>query len=426
MQRIALAICLIGAFGAGGCNRLERQLERKESRESERDADKDDPDRRRSDPDRKAGTQKPGDDKDDGKEAGDPDAISPNLSPEKAREVWLKRLAEPDAGKDVILGAARFFSVYDKPLGEKLILRGQAMDPNGPWRAEMGRLYFLIMVGATSMTPQGTVGSVSLADAHGPYAKEVRKRLAVSTDPTILAMAGQSLGTGGRTLYENHSIDFDPIALAKTYLGQALKLDPQSILVHQILLNIRFQDRGGHTPSIPKGSSPEAEYRAVEALPEAQRCFRLSLLAEASYLYAEAMEAAKNAPETARAGMETARKSAQEALLLAPKFPTDPDSGTAIYNANMVLGLLAIRAGNRQSAVESMLTASKAPTTEELAYSATDFSLKLPELLFQLGERDSVAEFLERFGQGNVFEKGWLLESAKAIRNGKKPLWVVK
>jgi hypothetical protein len=422
MQRIVLAICLIGVFGAVGCNRLER----KESRESEKDADRDDPDRRRPDPDRKAGTEKPGADKDDGKEAGDPDAINPNLSPAEAREVWLKRLAEPNPGKDVILGAARFFSVYDKPLGEKLILRGQAMDPNGPWRAEMGRLYYLIMVGATSMTPQGTVGSVNLADAHGPYAKEIRKRLSVSTDVTLLAMAGQALGTAGRTLYGNRSIDFDPVALGKTYLDQALKLDPQSILVHQIVLNIRFQDRGGHTPSIPKGSSPEAEYRMIEALPEAQRFFRLSLLAEAAYLTAEQFEAAKSSPEAARTALETARKSAQEALILAPKFPSDPDCGTAIYNANMVLGLLANRAGNRPSAVEFMLAASKAPTTEELAYSANDFSLKLPELLFQLGERDSVAEFLERFGQGNIFEKGWLLESAKAIRSGKKPLWVVK
>jgi hypothetical protein len=421
MQRIVLAICLIGVFGTVGCNRLERQLERKESRESEKDADRDDPDRRRSDPDRKPGTEK-----DNDKEAGDPDAINPNLSPAEAREVWLKRLAEPDAGKDVILGAARFFSVYDKPLGEKLILRGQAMDPNGPWRAEMGRLYYLIIVGATSMTPQGIVGSVNLADAHGPYAKEIRMRLAVSTDVTLLAMAGQALGTAGRALYANHSIDFDPVALGKTYLDQALKLDPQSILVHQIVLNIRFQDRGGHTPSIPKGSSPEAEYRTIEALPEAQRCFRLSLLAEAAYLNADEIQASKGSTEAARTAVETARKSAQEALMLAPKFPTDPDAGTAIYNANMVLGLLANRAGNRQSAVEFMLAASRAPTTEELAYSATDFSLKLPELLYQLGERDSVAEFLERFGQGNIFEKGWLLESAKAIRSGKKPLWVVK
>ena len=41
-------------------------------------------------------------------------------------------------------------------------------------------------------------------------------------------------------------------------------------------------------------------------------------------------------------------------------------------------------------------------------------------------ERDSVAEFLERFSQMNVSEKGYLQESAKAIRSGKKPLWVQK
>jgi hypothetical protein len=92
----------------------------------------------------------------------------------------------------------------------------------------------------------------------------------------------------------------------------------------------------------------------------------------------------------------------------------------------MVLGLLAMRAGNRKAAVQSMLDASRAPSTEELAYSASDFTLKLPEWLFQVGERDAVAEFLERFAQVNVSQKGYLQESAKAIRAGRKPLWVLK
>lgn len=275
------------------------------------------------------------------------------------------------------------------------------------------------------MTSGGLVGSVSLADVHGAYATGIRKKLG-STDPTTLAMTAEGLGMWGRTLYENHSIDFDPVALARMYLDQALKVDPQSVLAHQVALNIRFLDRGGQIASVPKGSSPEAQYQALESLPEPQRFFKLSLLSEGAYISGEQMQAAKRDSSEVAALMETARKCAQEALVLAPKFPKDPDYGTAVYDGNMVLGLLAARASNRKAAVEFMVNASKAPPTEELAYSATDFSLKLPEWLYQLGERDSVAEFLERFGQGNVFEKGWLLESAKAIRSGKKPLWLVK
>ena len=355
---------------------------------------------------------------------GDPD--SDPIGYREGRKLWLAQVERPDAAVSVLTGAARFFREKDKPLAEKMFLRAKALAPQGRWSTELGRLYYEILVGANAKTPQGIVRSVNLADAHGPYAREIRRKLTLSTDVTLLAEAAESLGVLGRALYENHSIDFDPVALARTYLDRAVQLDPQSILTHQIALSIRFLDRGGQIPSLPRGSSPEAQYQALAALPEAQRYLRMSLLAEAAYTNAEETGANKRDAVAAKAAWETARKCAREALQLAAKFPNDPDHGTAIYNANMVLGLLALRAGNRKAAVQSMLDASKAPATEELAYSMTDFSLKLPEWLFKDGERNSVAEFLERFAQTSVSAKGYLQESAKAIRSGKKPLWVLK
>ena len=355
---------------------------------------------------------------------GDPDPDP--IGYREGRKLWLAQVERPDAAVPVLTGAARFFRENDKPLTEKMFLRAKALAPNGRWSTELGRLYYEILVGANAKTPQGIVRSVNLADAHGAYADQIRRKLILSTDVTLLAETAESLGVLGRVLYENHSIDFDPVALARTYLDRALQLEPQSILVHQITLSIRFLDRGGELASIPKGSSPEAEYQALEAVPEAQRYLRMSLLAEAAYTNAEETEANQHDAVRAKAARETARKCAQEALLLAAKFRSDPDYGTAVYNANMVLGLLAQRAGNREAAARFMLDASKAPGTEELAYSMNDFSLKLPEWLFQEGERNSVAEFLDQFAQKNVSAKGYLQESAKAIRSGKKPLWALK
>jgi hypothetical protein len=103
------------------------------------------------------------------------------------------------------------------------------------------------------------------------------------------------------------------------------------------------------------------------------------------------------------------------------KFPNDPDYGTALYNSNMVLGLLAMRAGNRKAAVQSMLAASRAPATEELAYSASDFTLKLPELLFQAGEHDAVAEFLEGFAKFNVSRRATCRNRPRPSAAGRSP-----
>jgi hypothetical protein len=344
---------------------------------------------------------------------------------QEGRKLWLAQVERPDAPISFLNGAARYFRQNDKPLAETMLLRARLIEPKGHWSIELGRLYYEILVGAKSTGSDGTVASVSAAEAHSPYATRIRRKLDESVDATLLTTAADSLGLQGPALYENHRIDFDPVALAMTYLGKAVQLDPQSTPAHQVALNIRFKERGGISPGIPKGSSPQARYDMVESQPEAQRLLAMSLLAEAVVVNSEEA-AAKHDAAQASASAEIARRAAEEALRLAAKFPNDPDCGTAIYNANMVLGLLALRGRDRKVAIQFMLDASQAPPTEELAYSMSDFSLMLPERLFQDGQRDAVVQFLERFARGNVSSKGYLLESAKAIRSGKKPLWVLK
>jgi hypothetical protein len=177
------------------------------------------------------------------------------MTSDEARLYWLAEVAKPDVKKEALLGAIKFFSMTDKPTAEKLISRGQTMDPTGPWQAELGRLYFLTLVGATSMTPEGLVESVSQTDAHGAYAEEIRRFLGSSSDVTLLAVTAEALATQGRTLYGNHSIDFDPLELANNYLARASKLDPHSAQVRQSQENIRAWAAAGNLPLPGMGDS---------------------------------------------------------------------------------------------------------------------------------------------------------------------------
>jgi hypothetical protein len=43
--------------------------------------------------------------------------------------LWDRHLQKPDASPYLVYRAAQFFSAYDKPRAERLILRGLAMDP---------------------------------------------------------------------------------------------------------------------------------------------------------------------------------------------------------------------------------------------------------------------------------------------------------
>jgi len=355
-----------------------------------------------------------------------PTAAGPHPDPAgyaQAKRLWLAQTERPDTPVPVLTNAALFFDVADKPLAEKMLLRAQALDPQGHWAGRLGRLYYEILVGSNASMPMGVVRSVSLAGAHGPYANQIRKKLADSTDAGLLSAVGDALITWGGRLYQNHHIDFDPLPLGKSYLEKALQLDPRSIRAHEAMFRLRAVERGGEIPAIPRNASPESQYQALSTLPEPERFVRLSMLAESAYIRGDMDDYYRHDQAAAKAGWQLAGKYARESLRLAPKFRNHPDYGTALYKANMVLGMLAMRDGNRKAAVQYMLEASKAPGSEELAYSMDFFTFKLPGWLLKDGERDSVIEFLERFARVSISQKDYLLESARLIRNGRKPPW---
>jgi tetratricopeptide (TPR) repeat protein len=113
-----------------------------------------------------------------------------------------------------------------------------------------------------------------------------------------------------------------------------------------------------------------------------------------------------------------ARKKAKDALKL-----NAPDSGAAIFEANMVLGLLAMRSGDRKSAIQFLQAAGNAPSSSELAYFEAPITYRLPSWLLKDGERESVIQFLERFAKTSIVDRDILLQSADLIRKNQKPIW---
>ena len=132
------------------------------------------------------------------------------------RKLWLKNTEKPDTKPSLLNGAARFLRINDKPLAEGLYLRAQAREPpQGRWATELGHLYFEVLVGATSFTPVGQVRTVSIPESHSAFAREIRKKLAASTQPAILITAAEPLGTVGARFADQHQVDFDAGALAR-------------------------------------------------------------------------------------------------------------------------------------------------------------------------------------------------------------------
>jgi BlaR1 peptidase M56 len=348
------------------------------------------------------------------------DALPDPAGYAEARQAWLDQAERPDASVKVLMNAAAFLTVADKPLAEKLLLRAQALEPQVS-RGHLARLYFEALVGSNARMAQGVIRSVSMAEAHGAYANEVRRKLAQSNDPELLTAIGESLMFRGPEHYIDHHIDFDPVQLGQSYLERARQLDPQSVRVHQSMLYARMQQE--RKTSELSRLAPEQQDAALSRLPSVERFVVLARIAENSYMQGEISDYYRHDSATAKVDWERAAKHARESLQLATQFPNDRDYGTAIFKANMVLGMVSMRNGKQKEAVHFMLEASRAPASEELKYNHQYFAFKLPEVLLKYGERASVIEFLERLANINISQKPYLLESAELIRRGRKPRW---
>lgn len=89
--------------------------------------------------------------------------------------------------------------------------------------------------------------------------------------------------------------------------------------------------------------------------------------------------------------LATARKEAEAALDAAPQFTGDERFGHAIHDGNMVLGLIALRNGDRPEAIRRLMAAGKSPGSPFLNFSGPNMSLARDLLL--VGERRAVLDY---------------------------------
>ena len=94
-----------------------------------------------------------------------------------------------------------------------------------------------------------------------------------------------------------------------------------------------------------------------------------------------------------------------------------------IYRAETVLGVLALKDGDRETAVAHMRTAGAAPVSDAGRYtSRSALRGRLAEYLLRAGERASVRSTLEKSAERSPVERDRLLKDAAQIRAGVMPM----
>jgi len=355
-----------------------------------------------------------------------PSTYNPQPDPqnlERARKIWLEQADSEGRPAAVYYHAYQFFTNIDKPVAEQMLLRAQGADPkgdvlqtlySGSWSACLGDFYARLLTVRKFVDSGGPENPLQafIAQAYGPldpaspFEAEIRKKLESSKDITLLLSAASPLVLMGGA--PPSDLDY-----GESLIKRALSLQPTNSWGRQLLNSVTERRTIASLPGAVWEGSLDSRHQAIERLATGERFRELTNLAVSAGdqgMYSRSM---KN-ESAAKAAWQRAGGYAKEAMDLAPQARSHPDYGTAFFNANMVLGMAAVEAGDAKTGANYLLKAADAPVTDALRYPIPNawpwrtnwqFPSVLEAALLKAGERDAVITFLKRYSEIAVSDR---------------------
>jgi beta-lactamase regulating signal transducer with metallopeptidase domain len=350
----------------------------------------------------------------------------------EAKEAWLAQVSRDARDVEVLGNAAYFFQVTDKPLAENLLQKASAVDPGGPtppvvdgvyfasWASRLGSVYAGALLGLMEGSLTMGIQTVSREEAHGAYATEVRRKLDRTQSADVLSAVADELGRVGRSVRDR--LDFDPLALARSYLERARQLEPDKARVRTLIVRMQVAERDDRAHLLLRAVPRERQVTTILGLPEDDRFDLLPRLAEEQYVHAEYAEWTLRDQGTATE-LDGAKRYAEDLLALAARRTRHPHFASAAFAAHMTLAALALHANDTATALAHLRSAADVPPSEELEYSHDLLWPRVCGGLLKRGERESVAGFLDAYAARCLVQRDQLATSAASIRAGVMPDW---
>jgi len=343
---------------------------------------------------------------------------------EQARRLWLVQADAKAPSAEVLARAATCLSrAGDLPEAEAALKRGAALYPtNARWSGLLSGVYADAMAGVTPPALNARSSTDPLKRT-SPYAMAVRKRLESTTDAILLANVATAVD---RVSHGPSGTDAALSQLARGYADRAFALDPSSFRVAMAVRTFREQDRRLRWIEWLKSTpnDPAKRLDALLALSTDRQFEMLPSVADTWDMQGEAADYRHDAAG-AKAYWDASKRAATALLALAPQFRTDPDYGPNIFRVNCVLGLSALRAGNRAESVKYLAAAADAPPSPNFGLGTMPSRHSyLANYLLKYGERESVASFYEKYGKRLVPDdpsRQRMFDNAAAIRAGRMP-----
>ena len=140
-------------------------------------------------------------------------ALADRASYEQARSAWLEQVRRRPSDAAVLRHAAKFFTLPDKDLAERVLRQGQRAEPqNTAWGDQIAYLHALGVMAIDGLNKNGLPTSIDRAQEAGPFARKSRQALEASSRVSELLIAGRiltmygSILRGMRLTQQDHSV----------------------------------------------------------------------------------------------------------------------------------------------------------------------------------------------------------------------------
>jgi tetratricopeptide (TPR) repeat protein len=299
--------------------------------------------------------------------------------------------------------AISFFQASDRKLASAAVERGIRSFPAEKYFLHQKGILHAYTAAGVKNTPLRAMIQVDEAMASGAEATRAKQELLQSMQPQMLMGALQALPSIYLALRMSHPLAADPIfSLTESIAGKLEHIDKGSPLARQVLATLYSSAAAARKD--PEGKlSLLVKAEGLASTPQS-RFYILGDLAEAHFAAGEHTKA---------------KTEARQWIALAQTMPNDWNYGNAIHRGNLLLGRLALAAGDVPAAKEHLLAAGRTKGSPQL----NSFGPKweLAQQLLEQNERAVVLDYLSlcrTFWQGRDRDlEFW----ASAIRSGGTP-----
>lgn len=320
---------------------------------------------------------------------------------QQGKALWREYLRRPATPPGTYLRSAEFLEGGDKSVAELVLLAGRKAYPSDTrWSSAFGRHYAQVLLGsAEPLTDFNVIRVVSEHEKQSPYAHDVRRRLKESRDAAVLAQTAQHLNFW---FHPDSSAPCDTsspaLALASDYAARALSLEPESVEARAVKASIDRTQLACRAEQLARMSSSE-----LLGLSNAARLPLTLVEMRTAWIRRDSSQAAAKAHQV----LAISGEKVHNALYI--------DSA---FEANLLLGKVALRQGHNQVAVRYLLAAASMPECDQTWRG--QFDMNLPRALVDRGERLAVAEFFERIAP-KTLRAAQFRRWAADLRAGKNP-----